>query len=195
MSLYKYCQKLRSGIRESIRNPPSTRSGVQVFICGVRLVVGVKVGVLTPEDALTADRLRCSPSFGSPALCVVAALVLNERAEPGTDTRRRIDRTPGNRRHPFPDVPRKVRESQILGSIIHYIFRAIQDCGDVQHEILLKLLFYTAVRVSELVLSNAKLNATQSVLFATEAKSIMIARVRSLPTTKRSNLRDLTRSH
>jgi integrase/recombinase XerD len=29
--------------------------------------------------------------------------------------------------------------------------RAIQDCGDVQHEILLKLLFYTAVRVSELV--------------------------------------------
>ncbi|MDQ2713245.1 MAG: site-specific integrase [Acidobacteriota bacterium] len=30
-------------------------------------------------------------------------------------------------------------------------FRVIQDCGDVQHEILLKLLFYTAVRVSELV--------------------------------------------
>ena len=30
-------------------------------------------------------------------------------------------------------------------------FRAIQDCGDVQHEILLKLLFYTAVRVSEFV--------------------------------------------
>jgi integrase/recombinase XerD len=30
-------------------------------------------------------------------------------------------------------------------------FRTIQDCGDVQHEILLKLLFYTAARVSELV--------------------------------------------
>jgi site-specific recombinase XerD len=30
-------------------------------------------------------------------------------------------------------------------------FQAIQDCGDVQHEILFKLLFYTAVRVSELV--------------------------------------------
>src|SRR4029077_13745120 len=30
-------------------------------------------------------------------------------------------------------------------------FLYIQDCGDVQHEILLKLLFYTAVRVSELV--------------------------------------------
>lgn len=30
-------------------------------------------------------------------------------------------------------------------------FQVIQDCGDVQHEILLKLMFYTAVRVSELV--------------------------------------------
>jgi integrase/recombinase XerD len=30
-------------------------------------------------------------------------------------------------------------------------FHVIQDCGDVQHEIMLKLLFYTAVRVSELV--------------------------------------------
>lgn len=30
-------------------------------------------------------------------------------------------------------------------------FRAIQDTGDVQQEILMKLLFYTAVRVSELV--------------------------------------------
>ncbi len=29
--------------------------------------------------------------------------------------------------------------------------RQIQDCGDLQHEIMLKLLFYTAVRVSELV--------------------------------------------
>jgi site-specific recombinase XerD len=29
-------------------------------------------------------------------------------------------------------------------------FRVIQDCGDFQHEIMLKLLFYTAVRVSEL---------------------------------------------
>ena len=30
-------------------------------------------------------------------------------------------------------------------------FQIIQECGDVQHEILLKLLFYTAVRVRELV--------------------------------------------
>lgn len=30
-------------------------------------------------------------------------------------------------------------------------FRVIQECGDVQQEILMKLLFYTAVRVSELV--------------------------------------------
>ena len=31
------------------------------------------------------------------------------------------------------------------------LFRIIQNCGNVQHEILLKLLFYTAVRVRELV--------------------------------------------
>ena len=30
-------------------------------------------------------------------------------------------------------------------------FRVIQECGDLQHEIMLKLLFFTAVRVSELV--------------------------------------------
>ena len=30
-------------------------------------------------------------------------------------------------------------------------FQTIQECGNVQHEILLKLLFYTAVRLSELV--------------------------------------------
>jgi site-specific recombinase XerD len=30
-------------------------------------------------------------------------------------------------------------------------FRVIQKCGDLQHEIMLRLLFYTAVRVSELV--------------------------------------------
>jgi site-specific recombinase XerD len=34
-------------------------------------------------------------------------------------------------------------------------FRAIQPCGEVQHEILLKLLFYTAVRVSELYASKS----------------------------------------
>jgi site-specific recombinase XerD len=34
---------------------------------------------------------------------------------------------------------------------LKHFFQTIQDCGNVQHEILLKLLFYTAVRVSELV--------------------------------------------
>ncbi len=36
-------------------------------------------------------------------------------------------------------------------SALKRFFHVIQDCGDVQHEILLKLLFYTAVRVHELV--------------------------------------------
>jgi integrase/recombinase XerD len=37
------------------------------------------------------------------------------------------------------------------GLALKRFFQVIQDCGDVQHEILLKLLFYTAVRVRELV--------------------------------------------
>src|ERR1019366_7178264 len=44
------------------------------------------------------------------------------------------------------------RLPQLLADVdLKRFFRAIQDCGDVQHEILLKLLFCTAVRVSELV--------------------------------------------
>lgn len=47
---------------------------------------------------------------------------------------------------------RERRLPQLLSEAeLKRFFRAIQDCGDVQHEILLKLLFYTAVRVSELV--------------------------------------------
>jgi site-specific recombinase XerD len=44
------------------------------------------------------------------------------------------------------------RLPQLLSeSDLKRFFRVIQDCSDVQHEIMLKLLFYTAVRVSELV--------------------------------------------
>ena len=51
-------------------------------------------------------------------------------------------------------APKERRLPQLLADAdLKRFFRAIQDCGDVQHEILLKLLFYiyTAVRVSELV--------------------------------------------
>jgi len=50
-------------------------------------------------------------------------------------------------------MPRKEhRLPQLLSKgDLKRFFRVIQDCGDVQHEIMLKLLFYTAVRVSELV--------------------------------------------
>ena len=49
--------------------------------------------------------------------------------------------------------PKKERRlPQLLSETeLRRFFQVIQDCGDVQHEILLKLLFYTAVRVSELV--------------------------------------------
>ncbi len=47
---------------------------------------------------------------------------------------------------------RERRLPQLLSEAgLKRFFRIIQDCGDVQHEIMLKLLFYTAVRVSELV--------------------------------------------
>src|SRR5437016_5936360 len=49
-----------------------------------------------------------------------------------------------------PKKPRRL--PQLLPEAeLERFFKAIQDCGDVQHEILLKLLFYTAIRVSELV--------------------------------------------
>src|SRR3984957_5946687 len=47
---------------------------------------------------------------------------------------------------------KKSRAPQLLPETeLKRFFQTIQDCGNVQHEILLKLLFYTAVRVSELV--------------------------------------------
>ena len=49
-------------------------------------------------------------------------------------------------------VQKDRRLPQLLAeSELKRFFRAIQDAGDVQQEILMKLLFYTAVRVSELV--------------------------------------------
>jgi integrase/recombinase XerD len=49
--------------------------------------------------------------------------------------------------------PKRERKlPQLLGETdLKGFFRMIQDCGDVQHEIMLKFLFFTAVRVSELV--------------------------------------------
>lgn len=43
-------------------------------------------------------------------------------------------------------LPKLLREADLKR-----FFHVIADCGNVQHEIMLKLLFYTAVRVSELV--------------------------------------------
>lgn len=49
-------------------------------------------------------------------------------------------------------VQKDCRLPQLLAEAeLKRFFRAIQDTGDVQQEILLKLLFYTAVRVSEIV--------------------------------------------
>jgi integrase/recombinase XerD len=49
--------------------------------------------------------------------------------------------------------PRRARKlPQLLSNAdLKSFFKVIQTCGNLQHEIMLKLLFYTAVRVSELV--------------------------------------------
>lgn len=50
-------------------------------------------------------------------------------------------------------------------------FRVIQECGDLQHEIMLKLLFYTAVRVSELVRIRVEdVDTQQSKIFINQGK-------------------------
>ena len=49
--------------------------------------------------------------------------------------------------------PKRERKlPQLLPEVeLRKFFRIIQECGDLQHEIMLKMLFFTAVRVSELV--------------------------------------------
>ncbi len=61
-------------------------------------------------------------------------------------------------------TPKKERKlPQLLSeAALQRFFRVIQDCGDVQHEIMLKFLFYTAVRVSELVCRLTRTTATCS---------------------------------
>ena len=56
--------------------------------------------------------------------------------------RRKLKLARPRREHKLPHL--------LPGSALKRFFQVIQDCGDVQHEILLKLLFYTAVRVHEL---------------------------------------------
>ena len=47
---------------------------------------------------------------------------------------------------------RQQKLPQLLpATVLTRFFQVIEECGDVQHEIMLKLLFYTAIRVSELV--------------------------------------------
>jgi site-specific recombinase XerD len=50
-------------------------------------------------------------------------------------------------------------------------FKVIEDCGDLEHEIMLKLLFYTAVRVSELVqIAVADVDLERSKIFIRRGK-------------------------
>jgi integrase/recombinase XerD len=57
--------------------------------------------------------------------------------------RRKLGLRKSRREHRLPQL--------LTDAELKRFFDVIQNCGDVQHEIMLKLLFYTAVRVSELV--------------------------------------------
>jgi site-specific recombinase XerD len=63
-------------------------------------------------------------------------------------------------------LPQLLSEAELKG-----FFREIQACGDVQHEIMLKFLFYTAVRVSELVrIRVSDIDLEQCKVFIDQAK-------------------------
>jgi site-specific recombinase XerD len=69
-------------------------------------------------------------------------------------------------------------------------FRVIQECGDLQHEIMLKLLFYTAVRVSELVgIRVEDVDLQQCRIFINQGKDRYILFPRGFRLVLRSHLR------
>ncbi len=57
--------------------------------------------------------------------------------------RRKLDLRRQKKEHKLPQL--------LAAADLKRFFKVIQDCGSLQHEIMLKFLFYTAVRVSELV--------------------------------------------
>jgi site-specific recombinase XerD len=69
--------------------------------------------------------------------------------------------------------PKKERRLPRLlpGADLKRFFRVLQECGDLRHENMLKLLFYTAVRVSELVRIRVEVVDTQQCkIFINRAK-------------------------
>jgi integrase/recombinase XerD len=71
---------------------------------------------------------------------------------------------------------RKPKQEQTLPRLLteadlQRFFRVIQDCGVLQHEIMLKLLFFTAVRVSELTnIKVADVDTAQCKIFINQGK-------------------------
>jgi len=71
-------------------------------------------------------------------------------------------------------LPRRRLPQLLSETELKRFFRAILDCGDVQHEILLKLLFYTAIRVSELVrIQVSAMDLDQCKIFINRGKGAM----------------------
>ena len=72
----------------------------------------------------------------------------------------------------LPKPKRERKLPQLLSEAeIRRFFEAIQRCGDLQHEIMLKLLFFTAVRVSELARIEVRdIDLDASKIFIAEGK-------------------------
>jgi integrase len=57
--------------------------------------------------------------------------------------RKKLELRRPERQHKLPQL--------LPATVLTRFFQVIEECGDLQYEIMLKLLFYTAIRVSELV--------------------------------------------
>lgn len=120
----------------------------------------------------TPKRVDCvSPSDKAKSALVAQWVRLARRAHLDYDgflyvcqqTRKKLKlRKPKRERH----LPQLLTEADL-----QRFFQMIQDCGDVQHEIMLKLLFYTAVRVSELVrIQVGDVDLTRNSIFIEQGK-------------------------
>ena len=103
-----------------------------------------------PRKAQNRDHfVTANKNAKSDAVAVIVRAARRARLDyPGflyacQQARRKLKLMRPKREHKLPHL--------LPASALKRFFQVIQNCGDVQHEILLKLLFYTAVRVQELV--------------------------------------------
>jgi integrase/recombinase XerD len=102
----------------------------------------------------TATRTRedCVPSIGNPKKLAIAQLVRTARAERFTSDEFLYVVQQARKKLKLTKPKRSKKLPQILSEHdLQRFWDAIQKCANPQHEIMLKLLFVTGIRVSELV--------------------------------------------